>query len=135
MLKLRAIDLDDSARISQKTFRCGFHQPRFTGTGRSQEEKIAYGPARSGHSGQVSLIDTDDLLYGLVLSHNSLAEIRIELVANGQLLVLQEMLAGGPSPVRVVADQDTDVLVIPARVLIDAMEHSQMVARDIGAAA
>lgn len=61
-------------------------------------------------------------------------EIRIELVTRGQLLVLQEMLATGPSPVRVVAEQDTDVIVIPARVLIDVMEHSRVVARDIGAA-
>jgi small-conductance mechanosensitive channel len=61
-------------------------------------------------------------------------EIRIGLVTRGQLLVLQEMLATGPSPVRVVAEQDTDVIVIPARVLIDVMEHSRVVARDIGAA-
>jgi hypothetical protein len=60
-------------------------------------------------------------------------EIRLELVGAGQLLVLQEMLAGGPSPVRVVADQDTDVLVIPAQILIDAMEHNRTVARDISA--
>jgi hypothetical protein len=36
-------------------------------------------------------------------------EIRLELVPAGQLMVLQEMLAGGSSPVRVVADLDTDV--------------------------
>jgi hypothetical protein len=35
----------------------------------------------------------------------------------------------------VVADQDTDVLVIPAQALVDAMEHSGIVARDIGAVA
>jgi hypothetical protein len=35
----------------------------------------------------------------------------------------------------VVADEDTDVLVIPTQVLIDAMEHSRAVARDIAAAA
>jgi CRP-like cAMP-binding protein len=63
------------------------------------------------------------------------AEIRLELVASGQLLVLQEMLAGGSSPVRVVADQDTDLLAIPAQALVDAMEHSEVVARDIGAVA
>jgi len=63
------------------------------------------------------------------------AEIRLELVATGQLLVLQEMLAGLSSPVRVVADQDTDVLVIPAEVLVDTMDHSRAIARDIGAVA
>ena len=70
-----------------------------------------------------------------VMVPNSDAEIRLELVASGQLLVLQEMLAGGSSPVRVVADQDTDVLAIPAYALVDAMEHSGVVARDIGAVA
>jgi small-conductance mechanosensitive channel len=63
------------------------------------------------------------------------AEIRLELVATGQLLVLQEMLAGGSSPVRVVADQDTDVLAIPAQALVDAMGQSRAIARDIGAVA
>jgi len=70
-----------------------------------------------------------------VMVPTSDAEIRLELVASGQLLVLQEMLAGGSSPVRVVADQDADVLAIPAQALVDAMEHSAVVARDIGAVA
>jgi small-conductance mechanosensitive channel/CRP-like cAMP-binding protein len=70
-----------------------------------------------------------------VMVPTSDAEIRLELVASGQLLVLQEMLAGGLSPVRVVADQDADVLAIPAQALVDAMEHSEVVARDIGAVA
>jgi hypothetical protein len=45
------------------------------------------------------------------------------------------MLAGGSSPVRVVADLDTDVLAIPAsaRALVDAMDRSRVVARDISA--
>ena len=63
------------------------------------------------------------------------AEIRLELVASGQLLVLQEMLAGGSSPVRVLADEDTDVLAIRAQALLDAMERSRVVARDISAVA
>jgi hypothetical protein len=50
-------------------------------------------------------------------------------------MVLQEMLAGGFSPVRVVADQDADVLAIPARALLDAMDGSRVVARDINAVA
>jgi hypothetical protein len=70
-----------------------------------------------------------------VMVPTSDAEIRLELVAIGQLLVLQEMLTGGSSPVRVVADQDTDVLAIPAHTLVGAMEHNRIVARDIGAVA
>jgi small-conductance mechanosensitive channel len=63
------------------------------------------------------------------------SEIRLELVGPGQLLVLQEMLAGGSSPVRVVAAEDTDVLAIRAQALVDAMEGSRVVARDISAVA
>jgi hypothetical protein len=50
-------------------------------------------------------------------------------------MVLQEMLAGGSSPVRVVADKDADVLAIPAQALLDAMDRSRVVARDINAVA
>jgi hypothetical protein len=45
------------------------------------------------------------------------------------------MLAGGSSPVRVVADEDTDVLAIRAQALVEAMERSRVVARDISAVA
>jgi CRP-like cAMP-binding protein len=62
-------------------------------------------------------------------------EVRLELVTPGQLMVLQEMLAGGLSPVRVVADQDTDVLAIPAQALVEAMDGSRLIARDISAGA
>jgi hypothetical protein len=48
--------------------------------------------------------------------------IRLELVQSRELMVLQEMLAGGTSPVQVVADLDTDVLAIPAQALVDAMD-------------
>ena len=48
-------------------------------------------------------------------------------------MVLQEMLAGGTSPVQVVADLDSDVLAIPAQALVDAMDHHPLVARDISA--
>ena len=59
------------------------------------------------------------------------SEIRMELVRPWELMVLQEMLAGGSSPVRVVADLDTDVLAIPAQSLVDAMDNSRLIARDI----
>ena len=60
-------------------------------------------------------------------------EIRLELVPPGELMVLQEMLAGGSSPVRVVADLDTDVLAIPAQALVDAMDRNRVVERNISA--
>jgi hypothetical protein len=43
------------------------------------------------------------------------------------------MLAGGSSPVRVVADLDTDVLAIPAQAVVNAMDRSPVVARDVSA--
>jgi small-conductance mechanosensitive channel len=63
------------------------------------------------------------------------SEVRLELVTAGQLMVLLEMLAGGLSPVRVMADQDTDVLAIPTQALVDAMDRSRVIARDISAGA
>lgn len=60
-------------------------------------------------------------------------ESRIETVEEGQLLVLQEMLAGGVSPVKVTADQDSDILAIAASALVNAMDSNRAVARDIRA--
>ena len=62
-------------------------------------------------------------------------DIRLELVPAGQFMVLREMLAAAPSPVQVMADQDADVLAIPAQALLDAMDRSRAVARDISAVA
>ncbi len=62
-------------------------------------------------------------------------EVQLELVTAGHLMVLQEMLAGGLSPVRVMADHDTDVLAIPVQALVDAMDRSRVIARDISAGA
>jgi small-conductance mechanosensitive channel/CRP-like cAMP-binding protein len=63
------------------------------------------------------------------------SEVQLELITAGHLMVLQEMLAGGLSPVRVKADHDTDVLAIPAQALVDAMDRSRVIARDISAGA
>src|SRR6266481_570518 len=61
------------------------------------------------------------------------SEVQLELVTAGHLMVLQEMLAGGLSPVRVMADHDIDLLAIPAQALVDAMDRSRVIARDISA--
>ena len=66
---------------------------------------------------------------------NGEGDIKLELVGAGQLLVLHETLAGGASPVRVVAQENTDVLAIPAEALHDAMARSRVIARDVGALA
>jgi small-conductance mechanosensitive channel/CRP-like cAMP-binding protein len=66
---------------------------------------------------------------------NGETEIRVELVTPWQLLVLQETLIGAASPVRVAAEQATDVLAIPIKSLIDVMEANRVIARDIAALA
>jgi hypothetical protein len=48
---------------------------------------------------------------------------------------LQETLIGAASPVRVAAEQATDVLAIPIKSLIDVMEANRVIARDIAALA
>jgi CRP-like cAMP-binding protein len=70
-----------------------------------------------------------------VIVRTSEGEIRLELVVAGQLMVLKEMVTGGSSPVRVLADQNADVLAIPAQALLDAMDRRRVVARDISAIA
>lgn len=60
-------------------------------------------------------------------------EIRLELVGAGQLLVFHEMLVSGPSPARIVAEKDTDVLAIPGSEMLAALDTAPMLARDIGA--
>jgi len=62
-------------------------------------------------------------------------EIRVELVEPGQLLVLSETLAGGAAPVRMTADQDADLLAIPAASVLEIMEASKTIARDVRALA
>lgn len=66
---------------------------------------------------------------------NGESEVRLELVGSGQLLVLHETLASGASPVRVLAQEDTDVLAIPAASLHDVMARNRVIARDVGALA
>ncbi len=64
---------------------------------------------------------------------NPEGEIRLESVGPGQLLVMHETLAGGASPVRILAERDTDVLAIPAESLHDVMERNRVIARDVSA--
>jgi CRP-like cAMP-binding protein len=62
-------------------------------------------------------------------------EVRLEMIGPGQLLVLHEILSGTPSPVRVTANQDTDLLAIPITSLREIMERNPAIARDVAALA
>ena len=71
---------------------------------------------------------------GLAVSMpNGDAEVRLEVVGPGQLFVLHETLAGSLSPVQIVAEQDTDLLAIPAAALNDVMERNRVIERDVRA--
>ena len=62
-------------------------------------------------------------------------EARVERVRPAQLLVLNETLSGGPSPVRVRVDHDADLMAIPAATLIAIIERDPAFARDVRALA
>lgn len=66
---------------------------------------------------------------------NGEGEVRLETVGAGQLFVLREALAGGASPVRVLAEREADVLAIPATTLLEVMDRNPRIARDVGALA
>ncbi len=60
-------------------------------------------------------------------------DVRLELVGTGQLLVFQEMLVRGPSPMQIVANTDADVLAIPSAAVVQAFELAGALSRDVGA--
>jgi hypothetical protein len=73
--ELGAIDFDNRSRISQQTFRTGFDDPGLAGAGGSEKKEIANRVRRPIHAGEIRLVHVDDLADGLILSHDSLAEI------------------------------------------------------------
>jgi small-conductance mechanosensitive channel len=60
-------------------------------------------------------------------------DFRLELVGVGQLIAFQEMLVRGPSPMRIVANTDADVLAMPSTAMVEAFEIDKILARDVGA--
>ncbi|RBP07434.1 cyclic nucleotide-binding protein [Roseiarcus fermentans] len=61
--------------------------------------------------------------------------VRVETVGAGQLLVLTETLAGTASPVRIVAETNADVVVIPRAEFVAAIGDNPSFARDVNAIA
>ena len=61
--------------------------------------------------------------------------VRVETVGAGQLLVLPESISGAASPVRVVADTNADVVVIPRAAFVAALHANPGFARDVSAIA
>src|ERR1035441_5137907 len=96
MLELRAIDFDYGARVTYQAFGRGFYQARLAGSGGTQEKEIADGPSGARHAGQVGLVNADDLLNGLVLAHNALVQIRVQLLGLKPGLCWIELLVHAP---------------------------------------
>jgi hypothetical protein len=68
MLELGAVDLNNSSRISQETFRGRLYHSSLSGTGLPQQKETANRPAPARHSGKKRLVGVNDLLDGLVLA-------------------------------------------------------------------
>jgi CRP-like cAMP-binding protein len=91
--------------------------------------------------GEVVLMQGEPATHVLLVLSGTLAtfvlkgreDVRLELVGEGQLLAMQEMLVQGVSPVRIVAEEDADILAIPSAALVAAFADAGVLARDIGA--
>src|SRR5437868_12638847 len=70
VLKLGAVYLDHRAGVLDQCFSRSLDNPRFPGTRRSEEQKVADRAARSAHAREVHLIDVDNLLDRLLLPHD-----------------------------------------------------------------
>ena len=99
MLKFTAIDFEDSVGMPDKAFSHRFHEQRLSGARRPQKEKIAYRMTRAVHPGQVSLVDADDLLNSIILTHYALSQIGIKnLRTLSDLFGIQQPTPHGPTP-------------------------------------
>src|SRR5580693_4238676 len=74
VLKLGAVNLNNSARIAEKNFGGGFHDARLSGTGRAQEKEVTHRASRRIHSGRENLIEVGDGADGFFLSDNPCAQ-------------------------------------------------------------
>ena len=78
VLELRAVNLDNGARILQHRLSGGFHNASLAGSSRSKEEEVSNRTTWRGHSGQIHLIDVHDLLYGFILANNQSAQAYLQ---------------------------------------------------------
>src|SRR5580698_8340309 len=79
VLKLGAVDLQDTSGVAHKRFRSGFHQAGLAGPGGSQKQKISDRPANAGQACQESLIDTNDLVDRVFLSYHEPPQVALKL--------------------------------------------------------
>ena len=78
MLKLRAIDLDDSTRVLEQRFRRRLNNSGLARTGGTKEQKVSNGPAWGIHPREMHLVDVDDMLNRLILPDDHSSETRLQ---------------------------------------------------------
>src|ERR1700720_3002746 len=67
MLKLRAVDLDHRARVSEQDLRRRFHDTRFARARRSEEQQVPHWPSGRAHSGAEHLVQVHERTDSLFL--------------------------------------------------------------------
>src|SRR5713226_9520051 len=78
VLELRAIDLDDRARVAHQALRRRLHQAGLSRARRAEKQEVSNRPPRTAHPRQVSLINVNDLLNRFILAYDALPQIPIE---------------------------------------------------------
>src|SRR5450755_4249 len=78
VLKLRAIHLDQRARVPKQDLRRRLHNARLTRTGRTQEQQVSHRAPRRVQAGAEHLVQIHQCLYALFLPHNLRAQRCLE---------------------------------------------------------
>ena len=80
VLELRAVHLDDRARIAKQDLRGGFHDARLARTSGAEEQQVPYGTAGRAHSGAEDLIQVHDGANAFFLPDDLVAQGVLELL-------------------------------------------------------
>src|ERR1700722_17491283 len=78
VLKLCAVDLDHRARVLEQRLGGRFDNTGLAGSGWSQKQEVPDRAARRIHSGEMHLVNVDDLLDRLILSDDHSPESTLQ---------------------------------------------------------
>ena len=87
VLKLSAVNFDDSIAIFEEDFCCGLYDPGLSGAGWSQKEHSPDWASGVLHTCEEYLIESRDAANGAFLSHDQGAEMIFELFSSRTLLL------------------------------------------------
>ena len=79
VLELRAIDLDDRAGIPKQDLRRRFDDAGFSGSSGPQKQQVPYRAPRRIQAGAKHLVQVNQRLYGLFLTHNLRSQRRLKI--------------------------------------------------------